>query len=120
MQRFGFQRDRQARSVSGSGPDRSSRFASFRRALGRGVLQLPLFSETICEVEHEQLRYVLRKNESEALRIQRRLTDKLEKLEVRIQARNRKVQQQPLCKPEAGLHQIQLWVERHKIGELIQ
>ena len=33
-----------------------------RRLLGQGVLQLPLFSETICEVEHEQLRYVLRKN----------------------------------------------------------
>ncbi|MGC9200210.1 MAG: IS1634 family transposase, partial [Acidobacteriaceae bacterium] len=91
-----------------------------RRLLGEGVLQLPLFSETICEVEHEQLRYVLRKNESEALRVQRRLTDKLEKLEARIQARNQKVQQQFLCKPEVGLHQIQLWAQRHKLGDLIQ
>ena len=91
-----------------------------RRLLGEGILQLPLFSETLCEVEHEQLRYVLRKNEAEATRIQRRMTDKLEKLEVRIQSRNQKVQQQPLCKPEAGLHQIQLWVQRHKIEELIQ
>ena len=91
-----------------------------RRLLGEGILQLPLFSETICEVEHEQLRYVLRKNESETIRIQRRLTGKLEKLEVRIQSRNRKVQQQPLCKPEAGLHRIRLWVQRHKIEELIQ
>lgn len=91
-----------------------------RRLLGEGILQLPLFSETICEVEHEQLRYVLRKNESEALRIQRRLTDKLEKLEVRIQSRNQKVQQQSLCKPEAGLHQLRQWAQRHKLGELIQ
>jgi len=91
-----------------------------RRLLGEGILQLPLFSEAICEVEHEQLRYLLRKNESEALRIQRRLTDKLEKLQVRIQARNQKLQQQPRCKPEAGLHQIQLWAQRHKIETLIQ
>jgi transposase len=91
-----------------------------RRLLGEGILQLRLFSETICEIEHEQLRYVLRKNESEAIRIQRRFTDKLEKLEVRIQARNQKVQQQPLCKPEAGLHQIELWAQRHKLEELIQ
>jgi transposase len=91
-----------------------------RRLLGEGILQLPLFSEAICEVEHEQLRYVLRKNQSESLRIQRRLTDKLEKLEARIQSRNQKVQQQSLCKPEAGLHQIQLWVQRHKIESLVQ
>ena len=91
-----------------------------RRLLGEGILQLPLFSETICEVEHEQLRYVLRKNESEARRIERRLTDKLEKLEVRIQSRNRQVQQQPLCKPEAGLHQLRQWAQRHKLEELIQ
>jgi len=91
-----------------------------RRLLGEGILQLPLFSEAICEVEHEQLRYLLRKNESEALRIQRRLTDKLEKLQVRIQARNQKLQQQPRCKPEAGLHQIRLWAQRHKIETLIQ
>lgn len=91
-----------------------------RRLLGEGVLQLPLFSETICEVEHEQLRYVLRKNESEALRIQRRLEDKLAKLEDKIETRNQKVRQQPLCKPEAGLHQIEDWAKRHKLAGLIQ
>lgn len=63
---------------------------------------------------------MLRKNESETLRIQRRLTDKLEKLQVRIQSRNQKVQQQSLCQPEAGLHQFQLWVRRHKFEELIE
>jgi transposase len=91
-----------------------------RRLLGEGILQLPLFSDTICEVEHEQLRYVLRKNESEALRIQRRLEDKLGKLEGKIETRNQKVQQQPLCKPEAGLHQIEDWAKRHKLEELIR
>ena len=54
------------------------------------------------------------------MRIQRRLTDKLEKLEVRIQSRNQKVQQQSLCKPEAGLHQLRQWAQRHKLEELIQ
>jgi transposase len=91
-----------------------------RRLLGEGVLQLPLFSETICEVEHEQLRYVLRKNESETIRIQRRLTDKLDKLEARIQSRNQKVRQQSRCKPEAGLQQIEDWAQRHKLEALIQ
>ena len=91
-----------------------------RRLLGEGVLQLPLFSEAICEVEHEQRRYVLRRNESEAARVQHRLTDKLDKLTARIQAHNQKVQEQPRCRPEAGLEKIQRWAERHKIQELIQ
>ena len=91
-----------------------------RRLLGEGVLQLHLFSEAICEVEHEQRRYVLRRSESEAVRVQHRLTDKLDKLAARIQARNQKVQEQPRRKPEAGLEKIQRWAERHKIQELIQ
>jgi transposase len=93
--------------------------SQIRRLLGEGILQLPLFSETICAVEHEQLRYLLRKNESQTIRIERRLTDKLGKLETRIQSRNQKVQQQPLCKPETGLHQIELWAQRHKLQKLI-
>jgi len=91
-----------------------------RRLLGEGILQLPLFSETICEVEHEQLRYVLRKNEAETERIQRRLADKLAKLDARIQARNQKVREQPRSNPEAGLRQIEQWAGRHKLQELIR
>lgn len=91
-----------------------------RRLLGEGILQLPLFSETICEVEHEQQRYVLRKNEAESRRIERRFEDKMKKLEDKLQARNQKVQQQPLCHPEAGLRQFELWAKRHKLQDLIQ
>lgn len=35
-----------------------------RRLLGQGVLQLELFSEQICEVEEEGIRYVLRKTKT--------------------------------------------------------
>src|SRR5579871_2113532 len=48
-----------------------------RRLLGQGTLQLNLFSEQVCEVEAEGVRYILRKNESEARREQGRLEDKL-------------------------------------------
>jgi transposase len=91
-----------------------------RRLLGEGILQLPLFSETICEVEHEQLRYVLRRNEAEAVRAQRRLQDKLAKLEAKIQVRNQQVQQQPRCEPQAGLRQMQAWAQQHKLPALVQ
>src|SRR6516165_3266001 len=59
-----------------------------RSLLGRKILQLELFSEQICEVEGDGVRYVLRKNESEAAREQHRLEDKLEKLVGKIATRN--------------------------------
>ena len=39
-----------------------------RRMLAEGTLQLDLFHEKVCEVEADGVRYVLRKNESEAAR----------------------------------------------------
>ena len=50
------------------------------RLLGEGTLQMGLFSEEVCEVEAEGVRYLLRKNEVEAAREQHRLEDKLAKL----------------------------------------
>jgi len=59
-----------------------------RSLLGQKILQLELFSEQICEVEGDGVRYVLRKNEKEAAREQHRLEDKLEKLVGKIATRN--------------------------------
>ena len=46
-----------------------------RRLLQQGTLQLELFSEEVCEVEAEGVRYLLRKNTAEAAREQHRLDD---------------------------------------------
>src|SRR5260370_33457765 len=66
-----------------------------RRLLHTGTVQLGLFHEQICEVESAGVRYVLRKNETEAAREQHRLQDKLEKLEAKIAARNEETQNKP-------------------------
>jgi len=59
-----------------------------RHLLHQGRLQLGLFHEEVCEVEAEQVRYVLRKSEAEAARVRHRLEDKLTKLEAKMAARN--------------------------------
>ncbi|MGH9439048.1 MAG: IS1634 family transposase [Terriglobia bacterium] len=91
-----------------------------RRLLGQGTLQLSLFSEQVCEVEGEGVRYILRKNESEARREQRRLEDKLAKLEAKIQARNERVRMHPRCRPEAGQRAMAAWVGRYKLTGLVE
>jgi hypothetical protein len=91
-----------------------------RRLLSQGTLQLSLFSEQVCEVEAQGVRYILRKNEAEARREQRRLEDKLAKLEAKVQARNRQVREHPRCQPEAGQRAMALWVGRYKLTGLVE
>jgi hypothetical protein len=90
-----------------------------RRLLGEGTLQMGLFSEVVCEVETDGVRYLLRKNEAEATREQHRLEDKLAKLEHKVEQRNQQVQKSPRSKPEAGPRNLQVWVARHKLTGLV-
>lgn len=90
-----------------------------RRLLGTGTLQLDLFSEQVCEVEADGLRYVLRKNEDEAARQWHRLDDKLTKLTRKLQQRNEQVHKAPRCKPAAGQRQMLAWAARHKLAAVV-
>ena len=90
-----------------------------RRLLGEGTLQLGLFSEDVCEVEADGLRYVLRKNEAEAARQRHRLDDKLAKLTQKMEQRNQQVKESTRCKPEAGQRQMQAWIARYKLTGLV-
>lgn len=91
-----------------------------RRLLSAGTFQLGLFHETVCEVEAEGVRYLLRKNESEAAREDHRLEDKLAKLAGKIEQRNRQVEASARCQPEAGSRQLQAWIARHKLTGLVE
>ena len=91
-----------------------------RALLTKKVLQLNLFSEDVCEVEGDGVRYVLRKNESEAARERYRMEDKLEKLAEKITKRNEAVKNKPRCQPEAGLRRLEAWVVQHKLTGLVE
>jgi transposase len=90
-----------------------------RRLLAEGTLQMGLFSEDVCEVEADGVRYLLRKNEAEAQREWHRLEDKLAKLTRKVEQRNEQVQASPRCQPEAGPRRLQTWAARHKLTGLI-
>lgn len=91
-----------------------------RRLLAEGTLQLGLFDEKVCEVEANNVRYLLRKNEAEAAKEHHRLQDKLAKLEMKIEKRNKQVQDSKRCQPEAGCRQLQPWIVRHKLTDLVE
>ena len=91
-----------------------------RRLLADGTLQLGLFDEKVCEVEAAGVRYLLRKNESEAAKERHRLADKLAKLSGKIERRNRQVEASVRCQPEAGSRQLQAWIVGHKLTGLVE
>ena len=91
-----------------------------RRLLSEGTLQMGLFSEDVCEVEADGVRYLLRKNQDEAAREQHRLEDKLAKLNRKVEQRNEQVLRSPRCRPEAGPRNLQVWIARHKLTGLVQ
>ena len=73
-----------------------------RRLWGEGTLQMSLFSEAICEVEADGVRYLLRKNEDEEARQWHRLEDKLAKLAKKVEQRHEQVKASARCQAEAG------------------
>ena len=91
-----------------------------RRLLAEGTLQLGLFDEKVCEVEANGVRYLLRRNESEAAREKHRLQDKLAKLTGKIERRNRQVEASVRCQAEAGARQLQAWIARYKLTGLVE
>lgn len=90
-----------------------------RKLLKRGVIQLGLFEEKVCEVEADGRRYILRKNELEARKVAHRLEDKLKKLNEKATARNEKVTGSARCKVEAGLRELNGWIERYKLSAFV-
>jgi transposase len=66
------------------------------------------------------VRYLLRKNESEAAREQHRLQDKLAKLAAKMELRNRQVEASARCRPDAGCRQLQAWIVRYKLAGLVE
>ena len=91
-----------------------------RGLLKRKILQLELFSEELCEVEDHGVRYVLRKNETEAARERHRLEDKLAKLKEKIAARNEETKKKQRCQPEAGKRKLEAWAAQHKLNGLVE
>jgi transposase len=90
-----------------------------RKLLKRGVIQLGLFEEKVCEVEADGRRYILRKNELEARKVAHRLQDKLKKLNEKVSARNEKVATRTRCKVEAGVREVKAWIERYRLSGFV-
>ncbi len=91
-----------------------------RKLLQQDVIQLNLFDATVCEVNHGNVRLVLRKNTAVSRKHARRRDDKLLRLRELIVKRNEFVLNSPRADPEAGLRTLSTWADRHKLSSFVQ
>lgn len=93
--------------------------AQVRTLLKRGVLQPDLFDAHLCEVEHDDKRLIVRRNDTVRVREERRRGDKLNQLQTKIAARNAVVEKSPRANAQKGLAALQRWVTRHKLSRFV-
>ncbi len=90
-----------------------------RRLLNQNILQPDLFDQTICEVEHGNLRLVLRKNEKVFRKEQKRREDKLARLMHLVDERNTFVASSKRADAAAGLRRLTDWAARYRIASFV-
>ena len=90
-----------------------------RKLIKGGVIQIELFDDTVCEVQWQSKRLILRRNARVADKESRRRQDKLAKLADKVVGRNAYVQTHARALPESGLNRLVSWVKRHKLSGFV-
>lgn len=80
--------------------------------LKRGVIQLELFDEGLCEVTHEGVRYVLRRNPYRAAEMDATRKDKQRSIEDWIQKQNTYLAHHPRARVSKALQRVQERIEK--------
>ncbi|MEF8717670.1 MAG: IS1634 family transposase [Candidatus Accumulibacter necessarius] len=93
--------------------------AQVRTFLKEGVLQTGLFDVPLCEVEHDDKRLIVRRNETVRVREGRRREDKLAQLQAKVAERNAFVKNSRRASAATGLAALQRWAKRHKLSAFV-
>jgi len=84
------------------------------------VIDPVLFDKTVCEIEHGQLRLILRRSEATARKETQRREDKLSKLANLIERRNSFTIKSKHANLEAGLRRLNKWLVRHRLTSFLR
>jgi len=82
----------------------------------KGLIQLSLFDENLCEVEIDSVRYILRRNPHRAKELEISREEKIEKIKRLVDKENEYLSSHKGAKIETGLKRIQGYLEKLKIS----
>jgi hypothetical protein len=87
-----------------------------RSLLKLGVLQMTLFDESVCEVEYEGVRYVLRRNPIRGDQLAATRADKEASVEMLVERKNTYLAEHPRATVAVAAREVQVRLERLKIA----
>jgi len=85
------------------------------KLIKKGVIQLDLFSEQVCEVENDGIRYILRRNPVRAEEIEKTREEKTKKVRTEIKNRNEYLAKHKRAKLTVAKSKIELLITKLKI-----
>ena len=94
--------------------------AQVRKLLKEKVIQLDLFDTTVCEVEHGNLRLILRRNDAVRRKEAKRREDKVDRLKELIGRRNAFVLTSRRADAETGLRNMINCASRYKVNSFVE
>ena len=87
--------------------------------LKKKTIQIELFSEKICEVEDDNIRYILRRNPIRVQEIENIRLDKIKKIEKLIEEKNNYLSEHKKASAEVALRNINKEIEKLKLSNFI-
>ena len=87
--------------------------------LKQGVIQMELFTEKLCEIIHEDIRYILRRNPVRAKEIQDSRNKKIEKIRIITEERNAYLSEHSKADVSTAIHMINERIEKLKVSGFV-
>jgi transposase len=84
--------------------------------LKQGVIQMELFTEKLCEVDHNGIRYILRRNPVRAEEIETSRNKKVEKIRKIVEERNQYLSEHPRAGVSTAVFLVNKKIEKLKIS----
>ena len=85
--------------------------------LKQGVIQIELFTEKLCEINHENIRYILRRNPVRAKEIHDSRDKKVEKIRIMVEERNQYLSEHPKTHINSALNLVSKRIEKLNISD---
>lgn len=94
--------------------------AQIEKLIENKILQLELFDENLCEVENNNIRYILRKNPYRQKEMEKNRNSKIEYIIEKIKQRNKYLSEHLKASVECGIKDIFKIIEKLKLKNIIE
>jgi transposase len=93
--------------------------AQINKLLKEGVFQMSLFDDKIAEIEHEGIRYILRRNPIREQEMENNRKSKIAKVKGKIDEKNKYLKEHKKAKEEVALKNLNQYIQKLKLSKIL-